>query len=235
MLRSLASRTAANTKKNQPRMCFSKAGVWIKKCSKNRSPPMKLQRLQTPNMKQTGTSIDDVCQLRHVRKIDVGSAIATNSTCVCSNGTVPGSCNKFAACHPRTIMIPDPNPQMPLPIFAAIHSVQQPANGKRQPAEPLHYTRGKQTYPVRLIRYQKIYAVSLLKLCYRRATRSSTQRAHRSTLNGCATFLLQSVSQTPPEHHTYTLVLPTVCLLARVAYVLQLVVTLPVLPKSPPI
>ena len=131
-------------------------------------------------------------------------------------------------------MIPDPNPQMPLPIFAAIHSVQQPANGKRQPAEPFHYTRGKQTYPVRLIRYQKIYAVSLLKLCYRRATRSSTQRAHRSTLNGCATFLLQSVSQTPPEHHTYTLVLPTVCLLARVAYVLQLMVTLPVLPKSPP-
>ena len=118
-LQSLASRSAANARKKHPRMCLSRTGEWMSTCRRKSNPPTKLHRLHTPNTRQTGRSIDEDWQLRHVRKTDVGKAIATSSTCVCSKGTVPGSSSRLATCQPRTIMMPEPNPQIPFPTFAA--------------------------------------------------------------------------------------------------------------------
>ena len=59
------------------------------------------------------------CTLRQVMKTEVGSAIATSSTWVCSNGTVPSNSSRFATCQPNTSMIPEPKPQIPLPTLAA--------------------------------------------------------------------------------------------------------------------
>ena len=59
------------------------------------------------------------CTLRQVMKMEVGSAIATSSTWVCSNGTLPSISSKFATCQPSTSIIPEPKPQIPLPTLAA--------------------------------------------------------------------------------------------------------------------